>query len=455
MRTKTKINKVVLMVVLALINVPCLAIDYYFDADMKTEIWKRTKSPYVLYEDMVIPANKRLVIEPGVIIALGPGVKIQVNGQLIAIGGKANNRKIIFTSDKDKNYLGKLAKVQAFKSNRDEWDGITFANRDDNLPSILSNCILRFGNKIIASENSFPIFERIKIERNRQIQIKMNGEKIPIRPGFQNYGEHIVQLAGNFINMGQVSWGDTVAINLLVKNSGRKTISQITMPLLLTDSHTQLYWIKRETKFTDLLYPFQEDTLKIAFTINGHGLDSLILKTILIGKSVDKKILYASEFITSVLQIKEKEIPLAPPQNLHAESVTDSSLVLSWDDNSENEKGFAVQAKYSVEWTTLGEVEKNINKYRVNNLNDLTEYLFRVFSFNENDSSYSDTIHVKTREKKVLSEKIAKKSIFKKWWFWASGSAGMGVAAAIILSGSSKKEESKSATDLPGPPGLP
>lgn len=59
-------------------------------------VWRSSKSPYLIHEDLVIERDAELIVEPGVEVRFGPMVGITVRGRLTAIGHPGNN--IVFTS---------------------------------------------------------------------------------------------------------------------------------------------------------------------------------------------------------------------------------------------------------------------------------------------------------------------------------------------------------------------
>ncbi|MCA9950141.1 MAG: hypothetical protein KDE48_10875 [Anaerolineales bacterium] len=101
--------------------------------------------------DITIEPETTLVIEPGVIIKFEPQGRLIVKGTLDAVGGNAEDEKIIFTSLRDDEYGGQTDKNSSPQDER-HWQGVYFENSDDS--SVLQNVILRYGFVIL--DNASP-----------------------------------------------------------------------------------------------------------------------------------------------------------------------------------------------------------------------------------------------------------------------------------------------------------
>jgi titin len=92
--------------------------------------------------------------------------------------------------------------------------------------------------------------------------------------------------------------------------------------------------------------------------------------------------------------------PPAAPSNLSAASVTQTSLRLNWQDNSNNELGFTVQRATNSTFTKNVvniNVGPNVSFYDFIGLNKNTKYFFRLLAFNANFSSpWSPTLNITT-----------------------------------------------------------
>ncbi|MFY0689271.1 MAG: fibronectin type III domain-containing protein [Cyclobacteriaceae bacterium] len=99
------------------------------------------------------------------------------------------------------------------------------------------------------------------------------------------------------------------------------------------------------------------------------------------------------------------EPPPTPPTNL-ASSITSSSQIdLSWTDNSENETGFTIERKLGSEsYTVITTTEANKNSYSDNNLEEFTNYSYRIFAINaaHEIGEYSNEVTARTFGKAIL-----------------------------------------------------
>ncbi len=87
----------------------------------------------------------------------------------------------------------------------------------------------------------------------------------------------------------------------------------------------------------------------------------------------------------------------AAPTNLLAESSNDTTVVLSWTDNSDNETGFIIERSLNSEsgFTKISEVLSDITTYSDTVLTFNTEYYYRVRAYLSTDSSqYTSTVHI-------------------------------------------------------------
>lgn len=88
------------------------------------------------------------------------------------------------------------------------------------------------------------------------------------------------------------------------------------------------------------------------------------------------------------------------PSNLLASSFSESSVDLSWDDNSDNETGFVVETSSDggSTFTTTTTLAANSTDYTVSDLASSTAYHFRVKAINSSvSSSYTDVANATTQ----------------------------------------------------------
>jgi hypothetical protein len=97
-----------------------------------------------------------------------------------------------------------------------------------------------------------------------------------------------------------------------------------------------------------------------------------------------------SQYIFEV--IESTHVPPTPPSNLMAETISETEIVLFWDDNSNNESGFNIYCNREL----IGTVEPDITNYDVLNLTCGTTYTFHVAAYNNYGESSSNTITTST-----------------------------------------------------------
>jgi hypothetical protein len=77
----------------------------------------------------------------------------------------------------------------------------------------------------------------------------------------------------------------------------------------------------------------------------------------------------------------------AAPTNLQATAVSSSRIDLSWQDNSNNETGFSIEAIVNGGFQQIGTVGANVTSAQIVNLTPQTSYTFRVRALNGNVAS--------------------------------------------------------------------
>ena len=89
---------------------------------------------------------------------------------------------------------------------------------------------------------------------------------------------------------------------------------------------------------------------------------------------------------------EQSDLPPATPTNFFTITPTDTTIDLSWDDNSSNEAGFTIE--YSLDeitWTNLVDLTAGTESYQYTNLTQNTLYYFRIRAYNVNGFSDYDT----------------------------------------------------------------
>ncbi len=94
------------------------------------------------------------------------------------------------------------------------------------------------------------------------------------------------------------------------------------------------------------------------------------------------------------------DVPLPPPPPPHAPSnlsimdITSDRVILSWDDNSDNEEGFRIERKKSGEsFSQIGETSRDRILYTDATVEPQTTYTYRVYAYNRGgESGYSNEV---------------------------------------------------------------
>lgn len=87
----------------------------------------------------------------------------------------------------------------------------------------------------------------------------------------------------------------------------------------------------------------------------------------------------------------------AAPSNLRSTAQTHNSITLAWDDNSNNETGFAVERLNGSTWTAVTTTGANVRTYTDSGLTASTAYSYRVRAVNSHgNSAYTSVLQTAT-----------------------------------------------------------
>jgi hypothetical protein len=146
------------------------------------------------------------------------------------------------------------------------------------------------------------------------------------------------------------------------------------------------------TLTSDNLWPFpNEDTIRTQMrAYNLHGVDGTrgFCAT---GQTLTK---YIWEYLGN-------SMPLETPTNLNAITLTSSSILLGWEDNSIFEEGFKIERKKGIfgRYAQINTAGKNTFIYRDAGLDSGTTYYYRVRTYNgSNNSNYSKEASARTNQ---------------------------------------------------------
>jgi glucose/arabinose dehydrogenase len=129
--------------------------------------------------------------------------------------------------------------------------------------------------------------------------------------------------------------------------------------------------------------------------------------------------LYVVSFDTRIYKFTPTTLVIAP-SNLRLTVNSPSSIILNWNDNSNNELGFKIERKSgSGNFVLIDSVGANITTYTNNFLSDTTLYSYRVYAYNASASSgYSNTASIVTAipvELMSFSAELKNNSVLIKW----------------------------------------
>jgi len=140
-----------LLPILLLLSFDSLIADTVIIEDIiKEEIWTKSKSPYLIKQNITISKTGSLVIEAGVVVKFqtpassADNIRVLVEGK-IQVLGQPQNRRVVFTSSKDDVFGGDtnldgLANVPDFG----DWLGFQI-NSDFADECIFQHCLFRYG----------------------------------------------------------------------------------------------------------------------------------------------------------------------------------------------------------------------------------------------------------------------------------------------------------------------
>jgi len=141
--------------------------------------WTAENSPYVVIDNIDVPENTTLTIEPGVIVKFAGYYSIRIYGRLEAIGNVGE--RIVFTSIHDKEFGVNRQPTTILPTNED-WAGIEFAPSSKD-QSKLDYCIIRYSDKAISATTANPTLNHIIIADCKAKNITINGKFVVVMEG--------------------------------------------------------------------------------------------------------------------------------------------------------------------------------------------------------------------------------------------------------------------------------
>jgi hypothetical protein len=83
-----------------------LAADTFVPPTINTVTWTKSANNYIIAADATVPSGQVLTIEPGVVVILAPGVELNVQGRLLAVGSRSEH--ITFRGVSAENYWTRI-----------------------------------------------------------------------------------------------------------------------------------------------------------------------------------------------------------------------------------------------------------------------------------------------------------------------------------------------------------
>lgn len=136
-------------------------------------------SPYQVVANITVQTGKTLTLSEGVVLLMGPGVGLTVNGALVADGTQA--APVVITSSQDSSAGGSGTGAAG------QWGVLQFYNSSG---SRLSNTSVRFGQKI-ALAGSSPQLNSVTIATMSAVAMTVDATSFPYGSGNSAFGSPI------------------------------------------------------------------------------------------------------------------------------------------------------------------------------------------------------------------------------------------------------------------------
>jgi hypothetical protein len=378
-----------------------------------TERWTISQSPKIIQGEYIVPKDKTLIIEPGVVVAFEPLSSLRILGTLIATGLSDEENRIVFTSTKDMEFAETLYRdirgIVAFEEGKDEWIKISFQKDKIDQPSILENCILRYSSEVIECEKAYPILLNILMERNRESKINLNGYWTDIKRGYNSFSTRLTSLECTFHIPDTVYNNRPFSIGIAVTNIGNEEINHISPYGLTLIGSGLLEWEILNPDKKLFISPGDKKEIMLECTIKGAKSGDFRLKTFIIGKEMRSDVLITSsarvsDFHYFSISSPPGKIAVPPPPGkpnapteLRIVERIEGGVIIAWNDQSDDESGFIVQVRKGIysTWATLSMIDANVSSYKIMGIDSKEPVSFRIKAFNEaGESPFSNVLEI-------------------------------------------------------------
>ena len=426
------------------------------------ERWTLAQSPIPIKGKTLIPKEKTVIIDPGVVVAFEPQATLEVYGTLLAIGREDN--RIIFTSTKDAEFADKLyddiTNVPPFERFKYEWDKIAFLSDQVTSPSILNNVLLIYCRVGLSVENAYPMLQNVSFERTLAERISINSRWQPIARTPNSFSARLLTLSCSIQIVDSLTYyNKKFVIKFTVTNNGNEPVIGVKPYFIHSFPQTYLEMQPPESVVDSPILAGETKELVLAGMLHGNILESYNLITYAIGMQQQSGLYVGSNEATSNTRefrvLTSRELPA--PSELKIISQDRNSIRLGWEYPHTFETGFELELrKGNSPWQKVAGLAADVLTYSLPSSPSVEAMQVRICALSEGSKSpYSNILDLSTLET-TPSFMAQPKKIYKKWWFVPLVSAGTsGLGYAIYQKFKKDSDPASEPPILPAPPDLP
>ncbi|MBD3320729.1 MAG: hypothetical protein GF350_06515 [Chitinivibrionales bacterium] len=148
---------------------------------LTAKVIESSGNPYIIEEDVIIPADKEVTIKEGCIFLFKPFTGMQVKGKLVVEG--TSNAPVVFTSINDQEYNPNSQEL----ANPFDWNGILVGR--ESRGAFMKNFRLRFSVYGIKGQTPSIMIQNGKLRQNGQFHFTINDKIQAVQDGIPfSYG---------------------------------------------------------------------------------------------------------------------------------------------------------------------------------------------------------------------------------------------------------------------------